>query len=498
MALRVVAVLIGCVTVLVACSGGHSVHRLAPGPSYATLARKSIFMLEHTFYSTAGRWHMCVPLRHRLCNTKNRDWGADALTYDLYLRWQVARDRSVVPLLAGLARTGIRWTPARFGSSDNMMWDAIAEVREYQVTGSRRALADAQAAMATLSAGPSGGFAAGACPAISYQWRFGHRDSGLKTLETDSNYVKLALLLYEVTGIRADLRDAEARYAAIRRYYLSPAAPLYTDFVIDNGRACRAVPRIFLGSTNGNMIWAGATLASDTGRSAYLRQAIATARAVSAHLRDGAGSYNGLFTDIDIGEPLVEAMYTLATTCHQAFARHWLLTAASAASADVNSRYEFGRFYDGPPPASEVTSWAVNGGVALMTAAAGLDGTGRSADPAFWTNAVRVRDNLVLARPAGPTLPIRFTGRAIAILGTIGDVCCRAGHAWVAVDGARTFSDVGIWQNRSSPARRLRDQVLFAWRWRTAGPHTITILPASYNVLQGGTYFHMTGYLLVP
>jgi hypothetical protein len=39
--------------------------------------------------------------------------------------------------------------------------------------------------------------------------------------------------------------------------------------------------------------------------------------------------------------------------------------------------------------------------------------------------------------------------------------------------------------------------VLFAWRWPAGGPHTITIRPAVYNVLQGGAYFHMIGYLVV-
>jgi hypothetical protein len=497
--LSVIAALVGSVSLLVTCSIGTSAERaLKPhrrqlaGPTYASLAHKSIFMLEHTFYNGSGLWHMCVPLG--VCNTKNKDWGSDSLTYDLYLRWQVAKDPTVVPLLARLAQTGIRWTPAKFGSSDNIMWDAIAEVREYQVTGSKLALAKGEAALAGLTAGRSAGFATGACPAISYQWRFGHRGASMKTLETDSNYVKAALLLYQVTRNLAYLRDAELRYAAIRRYYLSPSAPLYTNFVIDNGKSCRAVPGIFLGSVNGNMIWSGATLAADTKHRFYLHEAIATARAVRDHLSDGVGIYNGLFADIDVGEPLIEAMYELATTYHQGFARNWLLTTASAASGAVNSRYEFGRFYDGPPPAGEVTSWAVNGGIALMTAAAALDPTGRPADPDFWNHAAWVRDNLSLT---GANLPIHFTGRAMAIVGTIGSICCRAGHAWVAVDGAPTFSQVGIWQNRSSPSRRLNNQVLFAWRWRSAGPHTVTILRASYNPLQGGAYFHMAGYLVV-
>jgi hypothetical protein len=498
--LSVLAALIGCASLIAGVSilsraDAEPVklrHPLASGPTYATLARKSIFMLEHTFYNGNGLWHMCVPLG--VCNTKNMDWGSDSLTYDLFLRWQVARDPTVVPLLARLAHTAIRWRPAKSGSSDNMMWDAIAEVREYQVTGSKLALAKAETALARLNAGPSGGFATGACPAINYQWPFGHRDAGMKTLETDSNYVKAALLLYQVTKNPSYLREAEVSYAAIRRYYLSPSVPLYTDFVVDNGKTCQAVPRIFLGSVNGNMIWAGATLATDTGHAAYLRDAIATARAVRDHLSDSAGIYNGMFADIDIGEPLIEAMYYLASTYHQGFARNWLLTNASAAGGAVNSLDAFGRFFGGPLPTGEVTSWAVNGGVALMTAAAALDSNGRTTDPGFWQHATWIPDDLTLA---GANLPIYFTGQAIAIIGTIGDVCCRAGHAWVSVDGAPALSNIGIWQNRSSPSRRMTNQVLFAWRWPTGGPHTITIRPAVYNVLQGGAYFHMIGYLAV-
>jgi hypothetical protein len=464
-----------------------------PGPTYATLAQKSISMLEHTFYNGTGLWHMCIPVT--LCNTKNMDWGADNLTYDLYLRWQVAKDPTVVPLLARLARTALWWPPAKVGSSDNIMWDAIAEVREYQVTGRKIALAKAEMALARLDSGPDGGFNIGACPAISYQWPHGRLSFGLKTLETDSNYVKAALLLYQVTRDSSYLDDAEVKYDAIQHYYLDESSWLYTDFVYDNGTTCQAVPRVFLGSVNGNMIWDGITLAADTGRAGYLQQAIATAHAVVDHLSDGTGVYNPLFTDIDVGEPLIEAMYDLATIYHQGFAGNWLLTTASAAGGDVNSSYEFGRLFDGPPPTGAVTSWSVNGGVALMTAAAALDSSGRTADPGFWKHATWVPENLYLT---GTSLPIHFTGQAIALVGTIGDVCCRPGHAWVALDGVPAFSDVGIWQDRSSPARRLNNQVLFAWRWRRSGPHTITILPAANNPLEGGAYFHMIGYLMVP
>ena len=89
-----------------------------------------------------------------------------------------------------------------------------------------------------------------------------------------------------------------------------------------------------------------------------------------------------------------------------------------------------------------------------------------------------------------------FTGRAIAIIGTLGEVCCQAGHARVYVDGKPTFDGVGIWQDKSSSGLRLPGSVLFAWRWATRGRHVITVRPARFNAKEGGTFFHMTGYYL--
>jgi len=434
---------------------------------------------------------MCVPV---ICNTKNRDWGADNLTYVLYLRWELSHDRSVLPPLRRLAQSAHLWLTGTYGSSDEMMWDSVAEVREYQVTGSKASLAKAEAAFRRVDADKAAGFAAGACPAVDYQWAHGTIDKGTKTLETDSNYVKAALLLYQVTGKRSYLRKAEVKYAAVRRYFLAPSAPLYTVFVIDNGKTCQQVPGQFLSSVNGNMIWDGSALAKDTGNRTYLSQALATARAVTTDLNDGAGVFADLQADIDVDEPLVEAMYDLAVVDHQRFARQWLLTSASAAASDVNAAGEFGRFFDGPPPTGEVTAWELNGGVALMGTAAALDPAGVPAHPGFWHLARFVPDSRGLA---GHALRISFTGRAIAILGTIGEHCCLYGHARVLVDGVQTFNRVGIWQNRSSPARKLPDQVLFAWRWRRPGRHVIEILPGQYDPTEGGSFFAMTGYLLV-
>ena len=461
-----------------------------PG-AYPTLATRAIRMLETNFYNGTGEWHMCVPKQP--CNTKNRDWGADALTNILAFRWKLTRDRTVLPLVQRLIQTSHSYAPNQPGSSDTAMWDAVADVREYQVTGSKLALHKAEAAFTWLTSPQQAGFATGACPSVDYQWTDRQRGD-LKTLETGSNYVKAAILLYEATDRRAYLTDAQREYAISRKYFLSTSVPLYTTYIVDNGVTCHRLPGRYFASVNGNMIWSGAELARLTGRRAYRIQAIATARAVATHLNDSAGVFADLQADNDIVEPLIEAMYKLAATDHQRFARRWLLTAASAAGADMTPAGAFGRFFDGPPPTGMVTAWQTSGGVALMQAAAALDFTGAPAHPGFWRHATLVRQARTLT---GPKLTITFTGQAIALIGTIGAHCCSLGHARVLVDGVRTFNQTGIWQDRSSPSVKQPGQVLFAWRWRTAGRHTITILPAQYNQIEGGTFFAMTGYLVV-
>lgn len=462
-------------------------HIAVEKPTYRALATRSIRLLESTYYNGTGLWHMCVPV---ICNTKNRDWGADTLTNVLYFRWLTERDRTVLPFVRRFTQTAPLWTPGEPGSSDSVMWDAVADARMYQVTGSKTALAKAEAALRWIDTVP--GLGSGACPSIDYQWPYRQR-SDLKTLETPSNFIKAALLLYQITGKHLYLARAESQYAQVRRYYLTPSAQLYTAYIFDNGSACRVLPGRYFASVNGNMIWAGQALAAATGRHRYLSQAVATAEAVQTHLTDGAGVFADLQADNDIVGPLVEAMYALATTDHQAFAARWLLANASAAGADDNSLGEFGRFFDGPPPGSLATAWQISGGIDVTQAAAALDPGGRPADPGFWTDAAFVPDS---RRLAGPALRIAFTGRAIAIMGTIGDKCCVPGHARVFVDGVQTFNQTGIWQNMSSPSRQQPDQVLFAWRWPGGGHHVITIRPGRYDPQEGGSFFQMTGYLV--
>ncbi len=494
-----IAVPLSVILAVLAIAGGSSVLRQAPEfdwrvriatGNYTQRAALAVSALERTFYNGTGLWHMCAGLT---CSTKNRDWGSDALTYDLYLRWRLTGDRTVPPIMSTLAATAVTWTAGQAGSSDTVMWDAIADAREYQVTGKPIALAKAKAAFAWVDSVHAAAFGAGACPDVDYQWP-GGKGGYLKTLETATNYIKAALLLRQLTGSGRYLARAENEYEQVRRYFLDQRAQLYTVYVFDDGTDCRALPGRYFASVNGNMIWAGAALAAATGRNEYLNQAIATARGVSAHLGDATGVYADLQADNDVSEPLVEAMYVLASRDHQAFAIRWLLRSASAAGADQNAAGQFGRFFDGPPPTAEATAWQVNGGAALMEAAAALDRAGRPADPAFWQRARFVSEPRGLR---GPALRVSFTGRAIAIMGSIGAVCCVTGHAQVFVDGTQTFDRTGIWQNMTSPSVRQPDQVLFAWRWRSAGRHTITIRPGIADAEEGGSFFQMTGYLVV-
>jgi hypothetical protein len=488
----------GCISALAlfglsvrACDGPQNVaaarHSKDPAPSYRALATRSARLLETTFYNGLGLWRMCDLA---ICNTKNRDWGADSLTNLLYFRWQVAHDRNVLPILRALAGTAPTWIAGERGSSDSVMWDAVADVRMYQATGSTAALAKAKAALRWL--GTVQGLGTGTCPTVDYQWPFGHKGH-LKTIETASNYIKAALLLYRITRNRTYLTTAESQYAEVRRYFLAPSR-LYTAYMIDSGTTCQVLPGRYFASVNGNMIWDGQALAAATGKHRYFSEAVATARAVQEHLSDSAGIFADLQADNDIVGPLIEAMYSLATAGHQAFAARWLLANASAAGADGNVLGGYGRFFDGPPPAVLTTAWQTGGGIAVTQAAAGLDPGGHPADPGFWARASFVPDSRQLT---GPRVRISFTGRAIALVGTVGAICCQHGHATVLVDGVQTFNQTGIWQNMSSPARQQPGQTLFAWRWRRPGHHVITILPGAYDREEGGSFFQMDGYMLV-
>jgi hypothetical protein len=373
--------------------------------------------------------------------------------------------------------------------SDVPQWDTIADVREYQVTNDQTALAKARAAFQYTEG--SNAFALGACPDIRYQQPNG-RDNQLKTLETDGNAIKAAVLLYQVTGDNAYLTSAVQRYAAVRRWFLDPRLPLYSVYVFDDGTRCTQLPHRFFASVNGDMIWSGFELSRITGRRDYLAQALASAKAMTSQLADPVGVFADLQAETDIEEPLVEAMYVLASEGHESFARTWILENARAALSARSRDGSFGRFFDGPPPRTTVTAWQTNGGLALELAAAALDPAGAVAPARTWATVRRV------ATDAGTSGTIRFTGSGIALLGTLGESCCEPGHVRVFVDGRETFDETGIWQNKSSLGRPLPDTVLFAWRWPRRGAHTITFAPGVPNGKEGGTFLHVAAYLLRP
>lgn len=455
-----------------------------PG-TYAALARRALVTLEQEYYNGAGRWNLCVPSQ---CGAGNRDWGADSLTYVLYLHWLLSRDPAIAPMMNALTATAPR---SHSGVSDVPLWDSIAAAHEYQITRNPEALRHAEAYFGYVA--DSQQFAVGACSGILYQRSYGG-STQLKTLETDANYIKAAVLLYQITHQRSYLTQAEQHYQAVRQYYLSPGTSLYTVYVFDNGTSCTQVPAQYFGSVNGLMIWNGYTLGQLTGQRAYLNEAIATAQDVAANLGDGTGVYADLQAENDLTEPLIESMYLLAVH-GQRFARHWLLAAASASAGDINARTgAYGRFFDGPPSAAPVTAWQGSGGLALAQVAAALDPQGRPTDPRFWAGASFVRNNLAMSKSP---VSFSFTGRAVAIIGTIGEHCCTDGHAQVFIDGTQTFDQTGIWQNKSSSGRPLPDSVLFAWRWPRPGQHMIEIGPTAANAKQGGSFFHMIGYYVV-
>ena len=49
----------------------------------------------------------------------------------------------------------------------------------------------------------------------------------------------------------------------------------------------------------------------------------------------------------------------------------------------------------------------------------------------------------------------------------------------------------------TAPSIQQPNQVLFAWRWPAAGRHVITIRPGIFDRMEGGSFFQMSGYLLV-
>jgi hypothetical protein len=473
-------------------AGGAAAGAGAPGgATFALAGRQATETLLGVWYAGGGLWRTCNASD---CPTGNVDWGDDSLTYALALRYSATRDHRLLEPLRALVDTAPGYpapcatTAGCTSWSDVPEWDAVALMDEYEATNDPAALAKAEAAFAFVER--SGAYALGACPRIRYQQPGGAANQ-LKTLETDANSIKAALLLYRATRRPAYLAAARTHYAAVRAYFLDPSVPLYSVYVFDDGNTCTQVPHRFFASVNGDMIWAGVELARDTGKRVYLDQAAATAGAVGRTLADARGVFADLQAENDVVEPLVEGMAALAAA-GQPLARAWILKNAAAALGARGADGSFGRFFDGPPPATTVTSWQVNGGLALEIAAAAL--APKLAAPALpaWTSAVPVTED-VSTLPA--TLTVRGSG--IALLGTLGEQCCEPGHARVLVDGRETFDQTGIWQNKSSSGRSIPNTVLFAWRWPTSGTHVLTFEPGTPNGKEGDAFLHLTGYVLL-
>lgn len=462
-----------------------------PAQTFAAAGTQATSTLLHVYYAGNGLWRQCNAPD---CATGNSDWGYDSLTYTLFLRYEATKDRSLlVPLRAFVQTAPTYPTPCMNAAacsswSDVPEWDAIALVDEYEATGDQTALKKAEAAFEFVDR--STVYARGACSSVPYQQPGGGANQ-LKTLETEANAVKAGLLLYRATRDPRYLSTATTGYAAVRTYFLDPAVPLYSVYVFDDGNTCTALPHRFFASVNGDMIWSGVELHRDTGDSVYLAQAVATARAIDRYLSDPRGIFADLQAENDIVEPLVEGMDELATS-GQTFARTWILRNAAAALSARAPDGSFGRFFDGPPPATTTTAWQTNGDLALEIAAAALAPRTATSTVYTWTHAPRIPDDVA-------SLPARITfhGSGIALYGTLGEECCESGHARVFVDGRETFDQTGIWQNKSSASRPIPNTILFAWRWPRPGTHTLVFQPGIANGKEGTSFLHLAAYAVM-
>ena len=438
-------------------------HQARTTPTYADYGNQAITNMINDFY-TNGYWRSCMSG----CVTQNTDWGADSLTYTLFLRWKINHhDPSVISTLQTLAATATTWqSPCQtyYGCrqpwSDQPLWDSIALGDEYAVTGltNSNILFKEQAAFNVVDGASPSLYLFGACPSIHYQQPGGGANQ-LKTLETDSNYIKAALLLYHYTKNVSYLNKARAEYAAVRHYFLEANLPLYTVYVFDNGTSCSQAPGRFFASVNGNMIDNGLQLAQYTGNTTYRNDAITTAQAVANNLSDANGVFADMQAENDIAEPLIEAMYDVGIEQNEPFARAWILAAASASVSSLKSNGAYSRFFDGPPQIGTSSEWQSNGGYALAVAIAGIDPTGTPTTTTAWANA---RSYQISITTASLPASITFTGTGIALIGTLGELCCEAGHARVFIDGTEIVDKTGIWQNKSSPGISIANTVLFA------------------------------------
>lgn len=425
--------------------------------------------LMQVFYAGKGSWRDCNDTQ---CRASDSDWGADSATYSLYLRWMTTRDPSIRFTMAQLLNNGPRYgdpcaSPPCAAWSDTPAWDAVAFMRESEVLGSDpQAIARAKAALRYVE--QSKAFSGGACTGVPYQLAQ-PADSQIKTLESDANLTKADILVYAVTHDRAYLNDALMRYGDDRTWFFDREATLYTVHVVDDGSRCRQVPDRFFASVNGDMIWNALQLWRYTGRQHFFDEAVATAQSVDRNLSDARNVFVDLQGENDVVEPLVEAMYALASEEDVEFARAWILRNAGAALAARGSDGTFSRLFDGP--SQRTTSiWESNGGLALEIAAGALEPLGEPGAADAWAGGANIGTTIT-------TLPatIAFNAAGIALRGTIGKLCA-SGHVHVFIDGVETFDRTGLWQNHSMPDG---NSVFFAWRWPVSGFHVIRLEPAT-------------------
>lgn len=456
-------------------------------PTFGSAGEAATQTLLETYYAGGGFWRVC---NAPACRRTDSDWGADSATGVLYMRWNATHDPKLREVASELLGSGPRYPePCNAAPcpawSDTPAWDAVAFMRESAILGGDpQAIARAQAAF--RYAARSHAFGGGGCPAIPYQQAQPNSKHVVKTLETDANLIKAALLLFNATHAERYLDYAMTQYAADRRTYLDLPLDLYTVHMIDAGGRCVQSPRRFFASVNGDMIWNGLQLARITNREHYLDEALATARAVDSALVDERGIFVDLQGENDVVEPLVEAMYDLASQEHRAFARTWILRNAEAALSARGADGTFSRFFDGPPQAS-TSIWESNGGLALEVAAAALDPQGVTVAADGWRAGHSFGEALT-----GLPATIAFDGSGIALVGTIGQ-SCETAHLRVFVDGVETFDRTGLWQNHAMPGG---DSVRFAWRWSTPGHHVVRI-EASKPLALGPNIIHLESVVLV-
>ncbi|HEX4622407.1 MAG TPA: hypothetical protein VH208_12660 [Myxococcaceae bacterium] len=482
--------------VLAGCGpGGPVLHPpLPPATTFGDYSAQVALALEQDLWAGGGHWHSC----EGGCGRGNRDWGNDSLTFTLFMRWNATHDPSLVPLFQELENSATDYVGLTCNGidcpdwSDMPAWDAVAAERDFEVTGDAHALQIALDAYRHVS--DASAYAQGACPDILYQ-RAGGGGGGLKTLETESNLIKAALLLFQRTGRPDLLLDAKTRYAAVRQHYLDPHLPLYTTYLFDDGKQCTPLPGRFFASVNGNMAWNGFALQEATGDPTFGVEALATLGQWDVQLSDNRGVYANLEADNDVSEPLIEAMLEQAARDRPpSFARDWIHRNAEAAIRNARvPQGLYGRFFDGPQPPAAINDWQTNGGLALAVAAATLEPDYVVAPGSDWDNAQSVSQE-ISALPAS----LSFTGSGIALLGTLGEECCESGHASLSVDGAPTVDATGIWQNKSATGRSFDDAVLFAWQWRQSGSHVLTFDVPDTNAKEGGPFLHVRRYLLIP